>query len=303
MTERLNCVNGKQTKGIIHSPLDLVQGSLIKLPDYYELNKDDFQIFHADEQQLFVLVVGEKFLVGSGGIKAQEMSGAYIFAVSIGSLLSLQAQDKQVEVIVLNFHPTFNLCLGACPNKVGSISKEAELGIIGIEMGDLQHRYLSFSEGIERWFESVKDYSQNAYSDLFLYELKLQELFRLLNLEYPRTSLNCFIGDIHCKESGFRRRVFALKGTPLSLIELSEYMRMSESILKRRFLTEFGMPPQKWLAMQRSRYIFRDIIQTNTPIKDIAEQYKFSTTSYLSLFCKKYLGDTPQNIRKRFCKV
>ncbi len=166
MTEKLNCVNGKQTKGIIHSPLDLVQGSLIKLPDYYELNKDEFHIFHADEKQLFVLIVGQSFLIGSGDVNSQEMSGAYIFALSIGSLLSLQAQSNEVQVIVLNFHPTFNLCLGACPNKAGCISKEAEAEIIGLQTGEQNHRYLNFSDGVERWFESVKDYSKNAYSDL-----------------------------------------------------------------------------------------------------------------------------------------
>ncbi len=302
MAERLNCVNGKETKGIIHSPLDMVQGSLIKLPDYESLETGEVRIFHADENQLFVLVRGHKYEIGSGGILTDELSGSQIFALSMGSFLSLQASSEDVEVMALNFYPTFNLCLGACPNKTGHLTKEAELEIIGVQKVEIEHRFLPLSKGILLWFDVVKGYCLNSYTDLFLYELKLQELFRLLNLEYARAAFNNFIGEIHCKESGFRRRIFALKGTPLSLEELSDYMRMSESILKRRFITEFGMPPQKWLALQRSRYIFRDIIHSTLAIKDIAVAYKFSTTSYLSLFCKKYLGDTPQNIRNRFCK-
>ncbi len=295
-------MDGKEKKGIIHSPLDLVQGSLIKIPEYIKLQANSFHIFHAEENQQFVLVKGKDFSIGSESQSTEHLSGAYIYSIPIGSLLSVSAQDSEIEAIALNFYPTFNLCLGACPNKIGKPSKDAERKVFGHNNKDILFRSLPFSEGIEKWFSAVKDYLQYSYTDLFLYELKLQELFRLLNLEYTRATLNDFISQLHCKDSGFRTRVFALKGKPITLEELAKYLEMSESILKRRFLTEFGMPPQKWLALQRSRYIFRDIIQSKAHIKDIAQQYEFSTTSYLSLFCKKYLGDTPQNIRNRFCK-
>ncbi len=300
MAKRLACLNGKETKGLIHSPLDLVQGTLISIPEYVQIETNNYQVFHAEEQQEFVLVRGKKFVVGNEVEALEEVSGARIYSIPMGSLLSVCAQSNDVEAISLSFYPTFNLCLGSCPNSLGKPTKYAEREILGDNKHEHLCRHLVFTEGLERWFETVKGYLAYAYTDLFLYELKLQELFRLLNLEYTHAMLHNFITDLHCKESGFRRRIFGLRGRPISLEELAKYMDMSESILKRRFLSEFGMPPQKWLALQRSRYIFRDIIQSNAPIKDIAERYKFSTTSYLSLFCKKYLGDTPQNIRKRF---
>ncbi len=300
MTKRLNCVEGKGKRGVIHSPLDLMQGALIKLPEYVKLKANSYRIFHAEEQQQFVLIKGDDFAIGSEYECMGHTSGAYIYSIPIGALLTIYAHKYDIDVIALNFHPTFNLCLGACPSKTGCLTKEAEREILGQSNRHVLFRSLPFSEGLEKWFASVKDYLSYSYTDFFLYELKLQELFRLLNLEYTRATLNDFICQFHCKESGFRKRVYALKGRPITLEELAEYLEMSESILKRRFLTEFGMPPQKWLALQRSRYIFRDIIQSKAQIKDIAQRYEFSTTSYLSLFCKKYLGDTPQNIRKRF---
>ncbi len=304
MTKRLSCIEGKETKGVIHSPLDLVQGALIKLPEYVKLTANSYRIFHAEETQQFVLIKGEDFTIGSEFTCMGHTSGAYIYSIPIGALLTVYAHQHELDIIALNFYPTFNLCLGACPSKVGCPSKDAEREILGQTNRHVLFRSLPFSEGVEKWFSAVKDYLTFSYTDFFLYELKLQELFRLLNLEYTRATLNDFICQFHCKESGFRKRVFALKGKPITLEELAQYLDMSESILKRRFLTEFGMPPQKWLALQRSRYIFRDIVQSKAQIKDIAKQYEFSTTSYLSLFCKKYLGDTPQSIRKRFseCK-
>ncbi len=301
MIEKLSCINGQEKTGIIHSPLDLVKGSLIKIPEYVKLKADSYHIFHAEETQLFVLVRGQNFIVGNE-LESRTSTSSHIYSVPIGALLSISAQDTEVEAVALNFYPTFNLCLGACPSKQGSPSKIAEGEILGKSNEGLFFRSLPFSKGLEHWFSALAYYLTYAYTDTFLYELKLQELFRLLNLEYTGAMLSDFISQLHCKESGFKRRVFALKGKPISLEELAQYMNLSESILKRRFLSDFGMPPQKWLALQRSRYIFRDIIQSNAPIKDIAEQYEFSTTSYLSLFCKKYLGDTPQNIRKRFSK-
>ncbi len=301
MAKRLSCIDGQEKTGMIHSPLDLVKGSLIKIPEYIRLEARKHHIFHSEDSQQFVLVLGENFGVGNEVETIENLSGAYIYSIPMGALFSVYAQDKNIEVIALNFHPTFNLCLGACPNKLGQSSKDAENEILGKENDRVHFRSLPFSEGLHKWFSAVKDYLNYTYTDLFLFELKLQELFRLLNLEYTRAMLNDFISQFHCKESGFRKKVFALKGKPISLEELAQYMNLSESILKRRFLAEFGMPPQKWLALQRSRYVFRDIIHSQAPIKDIAEQYEFSTTSYLSLFCKKYLGDTPQHIRNRFC--
>ncbi len=300
MTKQQNHITGKGEMKMIHSPLDFVQGSLIKTPEYIEIDPANTHIFHAEEHQQIVLIKGTNFIVGDETTKIAEIATASIYILPIGSLLSLQAKTNDTEAITISFLPTFNLCLGACPGKIGQASKEADGVLMGKSIEKLVHTSLPFSGGISKWFDSVKDYIKYSYTDFFLYELKLQELFRLLNLEYSRTVFNNFISQVHCRENGFRKRIFALKGEPMSLGELAEHFNLSESILKRRFMSEFGMPPQKWLALQRSRYIFRDIIQTNSPIKDIAEKYKFSTTSYLSIFCKKYLGDTPQNIRKHF---
>ncbi len=304
MTLHQGCSKGKKRERLIHSPLDIVQGSLVKLPMYKSLEDKQFIVSHAEENIQFVLIKGEEFLIGTESKRLAKHSGAFIYSLPIGSLLSVKALSNAVEVIVMDSYPTFNLCLGACPNSVGALTADAELKVVGRKEFDESYRALPMSNNLLLWFETVKAYLAEEYTDLFMFELKLQEFYRLLNLDYTRASLNEFIGDIHCKASGFRRKVFALKGNPILLEDLGDYLGMSNSLLKRRFLAEFGMPPQKWLALQRSRYIFRDIIGTDVPIKDIADQYEFSSTSYLSLFCKKYLGDTPQNIRKAFlsCK-
>ncbi len=293
-----DCSNNKDK--VIHSPLDVVRGAIAKIPEYISLEPNNYKIFHTEDYLQFILVKGDSYVVGNEVHSVGTVSGSKIYSIPLGALMSIYAGNQAIEIISLEYMPTFNLCLGACPSKSGESTRNAELKFIGVDEGCSRFRTLDLSLGLKQWFDTLKSYLSFSYTDLFLYELKLQELFRLLNLEYTRALLNNFIGEIHCKESGFRRKVFALRGKAISLDELAEYLGLSNSILKRRFLNEFGMPPQKWLALQRSRYIFKDIVLLDCTIKEIAEKYEFSTTSYLSLFCKKYLGDTPQNIRRRY---
>ena len=58
------------------------------------------------------------------------------------------------------------------------------------------------------------------------------------------------------------------------------------------------MSPYQWLMMKRVENIKYKLSQTYIPFADIIDEFNFSSPAHFSNFCKRYLGDTPTNIRK-----
>lgn len=67
---------------------------------------------------------------------------------------------------------------------------------------------------------------------------------------------------------------------------------------RKVFKKEFGMSPYKWLMMKRAEHIRYKLSQTYIPFADIIDEFNFSSAAHFSNFCKRFLGDTPSNIRK-----
>ena len=68
--------------------------------------------------------------------------------------------------------------------------------------------------------------------------------------------------------------------------------------LTRMFDDEFGIPPLKWLLHQRARHVYQDLVDSPLSLNEIAERYYFSSTGYLSAFCRRMFGLSPMKIRK-----
>ena len=59
------------------------------------------------------------------------------------------------------------------------------------------------------------------------------------------------------------------------------------------------MSPYKWLMMKRAENINYKLSQTYIPFSDIIDEFNFSSAAHFSNFCKRFLGDTPSNLRKK----
>ena len=54
----------------------------------------------------------------------------------------------------------------------------------------------------------------------------------------------------------------------------------------------------KWLLQQRARHIYKDLIDSDLSLTEIAERYYFSSSGYLSAFCRRVFGLSPIKIRR-----
>ena len=142
------------------------------------------------------------------------------------------------------------------------------------------------------------EYLQYSLADLRLFDVKLQELFLLLRMNYARKIQDEFLRFFHCKHTGFVSRVFKHHLSCRKAEDLAEKLGVSTAVLTRLFEEEFGTTPLKWLLQQRARYVYRDIVDGNLTFTEIAELYHLTSPCYLSAFCRRTFGQSPSKIRR-----
>lgn len=211
--------------------------------------------------------------------------------VPMGSLIEVEALTDASFLSFL-FHPSLHLCAGRCPEK----PKENFQPIARQEVGLLQT--LPFSYGVDLWTKMILEYQQYALSDLRLFDIKLQELFLILRMNYARQTMDTFLTHYHCRHMGFRKEVFRHHLACKNTEELAKKLGLTPISLTRIFDEEFGMPPLKWMLQQRARHVYRDLVDSPLSLAEITKKYYFSSPGYLSAFCRRMFGRSPLKIRK-----
>lgn len=129
------------------------------------------------------------------------------------------------------------------------------------------------------------------------HELKQQELFILLRAYYSKEELAKFFFPIISRNQDFKDFVYAHYLKVDNLNEFAALANVSIDTFKRRFKETFGESAHRWCTRQKVELLYRDIAMTEKTLAEIAEQYRFSSVSYLTTFCKQHLGKTPQQLR------
>ncbi len=262
------------------------------------------------QEQIFVARGANTLLWVPAAVKHQvhtegglfgEYSESRLYFIPTGTLLHLVASEEPVRFLSVEFvaHPA--LCMGRCPS---------DDTLPGKMTGDYRHRPrrgpahitdLPISQGIHLWIASVEKLLGHGDVGIHMYDYKLQEFFLLLRLDYTRALIDEFLRHYHCRVSGFRKRVISHYTKDMDVADLyalGTELQLNEVAFKRSFIEEFAMSPRSWVTLQRSRYIYHDLITTERSVGEIGEEYGFCSMSYFSLFCKTNLGGTPMQIRK-----
>ncbi len=276
------------------------------LPQQGVLAPGQEHIIMARESNVLLWVIEDvKHLTYTESDIHSEHAKARMYLVPSGMLLHLVADAEWVRYLTLEFHAHPALCMGQCPAKDAALRS----GRSSVS-GDYRHRPrreaarvsdLPISQGIHLWISSVEKLLGHGDVGLHMYDYKLQEFFLLLRLDYTRALVDEFLRHYHCRVSGFRKRIISSYTTDMEVADLyaiGEEMQLNEVAFKRSFIEEFSMSPRSWVTLQRSRYIYNELVTSDAPISEIGERFGFCSMSYFSLFCKTNLGGTPMQIRK-----
>ena len=151
---------------------------------------------------------------------------------------------------------------------------------------------------LQSFFSLLVDCLKEGLGCIHYHQIKRDELFLYLRAGYTKEELALFFYPVLGQNLEFKdfvlmnsRKIFDVKNFALQA-------NMSQSTFNRRFKETFNETAKNWLLLRKQEFVKRDVALSNLSFSEIAEKYKFSSTSYLDTFCKKYFGKTPKEIRK-----
>ena len=267
--------------------------ALLSIPQLRRLSPDDRVCLQTEGNYylLFLLEGRAELRLNTQYPTTLTEAGEMVF-VPMGSVVEITATEP-LEYLTFHFLPSVHLCARQCPERpVQHFSSAA------VKAVEPYLTRLPFSPGITYWTRSITEYLQYSLSDLRLFDVKLQELFLLLRMNYARRMQEEFLRFFHCRRVGFSCQVFKHHLNCRTVDDLAMAMGVSPSALARLFDDEFGIPPMKWLLQQRARHVYKDLIDSDLSLTEIAERYYFSSAGYLSAFCRRVFGLSPIKIRR-----
>jgi len=133
-----------------------------------------------------------------------------------------------------------------------------------------------------------------------LLQLKLQELFLLLQNSDARQLISRFISSCINKESIdieyiIRTNLFQ----PLSIEDYAKLCLRSLASFKRDFKKQFATSPKKWINIQRISYANSLLKTSNKTVAEIAFECGFENTSHFIKIFKNKMGYTPKAMRAK----
>jgi len=134
------------------------------------------------------------------------------------------------------------------------------------------------------------------------HELKQKELLYIMRYFYTKREIAGLFAPIISKNLDFKNTVLANYLHSSSVKELAQICNYSLSTFNRIFKKNFNENPYIWLQNQKIKYIAGRLSDKHIPLGQIIDEFRFSSPSHFTIFCKKHLNLTPSQFRKQNIK-
>lgn len=167
-------------------------------------------------------------------------------------------------------------------------------------IGDIsQEPYcLKLDERIQGFLPLLVSSLREGLGCVHYHQIKRDELFLYLRAGYTKEELALFFYPILGKDMEFKDFVLMNSRSIFDVKDFAIRANMSLSTFNRCFKETFNATAKTWLLLRKQEFVRSDVTLSTLPFSEIAEKYQFSSTSYLTTFCKKYFGKTPNELRK-----
>ena len=143
--------------------------------------------------------------------------------------------------------------------------------------------------------------NEGAYCKHF-HEIKQKELLYILRYFYTKKEIANLFAPIISNNLDFKNTVLANYLKASSVKELAQICNCSLSSFNRFFKSNFNENPSLWLQNQKVKYIAGRLSDKNIPLVQIIDEFRFSSQSHFTKFCKKHFGLTPSKLRRNGIK-
>lgn len=158
---------------------------------------------------------------------------------------------------------------------------------------------LPIKGGMESYLDLILQYFRAGLRCGKIHHIKIQELSLAFRLFYTADELASFFYHMIIQQNSFKDQVLANYSSAESVDELAESLCMSRSAFNQKFRQVFEISPYQWILLQKSKDILHLLFDVDVNIVDVMERTGFKSQSQFTNFCKKNIGLTPKEIKKR----
>lgn len=161
-----------------------------------------------------------------------------------------------------------------------------------------QIRTLTMNESMRGAVDGVRTALTNGITDKIYLDLKVSEILFLIHACYSQEECIEFFSFIVSPNFLFSEFVRQNWMKYPGVYKLADALNMSRQQFTARFRTVFGTTTREWLQRKKLQRIYDELCNDgDKPLKEIAEEYGFSSWSSFSRYCYNSLGATPGRIR------
>ena len=157
---------------------------------------------------------------------------------------------------------------------------------------------LKINMPLKKFLISLIFYMNEGIFCKHFHEIKQKELFFILRYFYTKRELAGLFAPMISKNMDFKNIVLANYLNASSVKELAQICNYSLSSFNRIFKKNFEENPYIWLQNQKIKYITGRLSDKSIPLGQIIDEFRFSSPSHFTIFCKKHLNLTPSQYRK-----
>jgi AraC-like DNA-binding protein len=157
---------------------------------------------------------------------------------------------------------------------------------------------LQANKRIILFFDLLAETYQDGLKCENFFIIKQKELLYYLRAYYSKQDLFNFFSPVYSIDFIFSRKVRNHVHELHTVADIAALTHCSISGVQKRFSKVFGKPPLQWIREEKAKRILYELNCTNKPIKQIAHEFRFSSTAHFYTFCKSQFSMTPGVIRK-----
>lgn len=211
-----------------------------------------------------------------------------LFLIPYLSIMSGKALTD-VSLIVCHFMKPPNLCDKTELQSLSSLCADSVFSFQSLDIRPIMNNFLIL----------LKSYLQDGASCMHLHEIKHKEMFLLFRFYYSKEELANLFHPIIGQSFDFREKVILSYNRHSKVQQLADYCGYSMTTFTEKFKAEFNSSPLEWIQKQKAPYIQSMIADISVPIKEIVDEFQFTSQTHLNTYCKKFFGLTAVQLRAK----
>lgn len=166
----------------------------------------------------------------------------------------------------------------------------------------MAHRTIEVYEPLKLALATIYRYYNDGLKCSDMMEAKLKEVFFVLSGYYKPEVLGELLAPLLRKEVDFKEFVMMNHYRAKSVQELAELRGMDLRKFNKLFKETFNVPPYTWMLEQKADLIEERLSDPTVPFKDIMDEFRFSSPSHFTVFCRRQFNRTPSQHRKELVR-